>query len=212
MTAIRLPVSFVLSLLATAALFWLLGVLITVDPAGTVIPVVPGIDFTPKIPDTETITKPPIDRPPKEKPKPPPDVPTVTIDPKVIPGDDQNDLAPARIGYGPGEIAPPTRHGDIGPSGSPSSDHGPIPRVRIAPDYPRQAADRGIEGWVTFRFTVAVDGSVQDVAILDSDPPHIWDSATKRAVSSWKYQPAIRDGRPVEQRGVTVTYRYELER
>jgi protein TonB len=84
--------------------------------------------------------------------------------------------------------------------------------VRIDPDYPPQARDRGIEGWVTFRFTVTASGSVRDIKILDSQPPRVWDSPTLRAVSTWKYQPAMKDGRPVEQAGVTVTYRYQLER
>ncbi|HKA13790.1 MAG TPA: TonB family protein [Myxococcota bacterium] len=213
MTSIRLPASFALSLVATATLFWFLGLLIAVDPRGIVIPpVVPGINFTRHIIDTPVVTKPPIVRPPIEKPKPPPDVPTVVIDPAVVDPDTEREaLVPVPDGTREGPFGP-RGNGELAPGGTSGSDRGPVPQVRIPPDYPPQVRDRGIEGWVTFRFTVAVDGSVKDVAILDSSPPRIWDSATIRAVSNWKYEPAIKDGRPVEQRGVTVTYRYELER
>jgi protein TonB len=87
-----------------------------------------------------------------------------------------------------------------------------VPQIRIEPDYPPQARDRGLEGWVTFRFTVTKEGRVKDIEIVDSEPQRIWDSATIRAVSSWKYQPALKDGAPVEQVGLMATYRFELER
>jgi TonB family protein len=92
------------------------------------------------------------------------------------------------------------------------NDRAPVPQIRIEPDYPVQQKDRGIEGWVTFQFTVAANGSVKDVVILASDPPRVWDATTIRAVSTWKYQPATKDGRPVEQVGLRATYRFELER
>jgi protein TonB len=212
MTAIRLPVSFVLSLCATATLFWCLALLTAADPRGTFVPVIPKIDFTKHIPDTETQTHPPV-RPPIPKPTPTP-VNPVAIDTRKTqltdPGPSDQPLP--NDWFGPGTEGLPTRGDPIKLGHSGGSDRGPIPQVRMEPDYPAAAKDRHIEGRVTFRFTVAVDGSVKDIEIVDSQPPRIWDDATKRAVSTWKYQPATKDGKPVEQSGVTVTYRFELER
>jgi protein TonB len=211
MTAIRLPVSFVLSACTTVLLFWFLGMLISVDPGAQVIPIVPEIKLGRLIPDTEsprkTRVKPPIVKPEKLE------VPIVTVkkNTELIRGPEpsEHELTGEQIGEG---LRRPLTGGEREFTTLTGSDHGPVPQVRIPPDYPAGPKERGIEGWITFRFTVATDGSVKEIAILDSQPPRVWDSATIRAVSSWKYQPAMKDGRPVEQVGVTVTYRYELER
>jgi protein TonB len=141
-------------------------------------------------------------------------VPTVAIDPaKVDPFDERDPgLLPNTNFGGNGPLGPTqqSRIDELPRTGT--ANRAPMPQVRIEPDYPPVARARGIEGRVTFRFTVAVDGRVKDVEILESDPPRIWDAATIRAVSNWKYQPAIRDGKPVEQSGLVATYRYELER
>ena len=212
MTAIRLPVSFLLALCTTATLFWFLGVLTAVEPGGFVIHTIGPIEIFRHVPDTETTTIPHPVRPPIVKPKETPVVPTIPVDPKkgLIDEDTKHPVLPG-IGPGEGEGIPsrpdPRRFTSHG-----GSDRGPVPQVRIDPDYPPQAKDRGIEGWITFRFTVSATGQVKDIEIVDSDPPHVWDKTTMRAVANWKYQPALKDGKPVEQRGVTATYRYELDR
>jgi protein TonB len=210
MTAIRLPVSFGLALCATTALFWFLGMLVAADPDVTIVPIVPGIAFTEKIPEP-VIEPPPIVKPPIVKPEPPPDAPVVEVDRglDLIEGTD----GPSPLfdeGFGDSLTAPTERPQEFAMRAG--TDRGAVPQVRMLPEYPEAARARGIEGWITFRFTVARDGSVKDIEILDSRPERVWDSATLRAVSSWKYQPAIKDGKPVEQVGVTATYRYELER
>jgi protein TonB len=211
MTAIRLPVSFALALGATITMFWFLAMLIAVEPRGRRIPTVPVEIGKTHVPEPEPVRTPPV-KPPIEKPKPPPDDLGIIVDRKnVNPGNDPAVLLPVGVGFGNGEVVQPPGN-EIALGTSSGSDRGPVPQVRLEPEYPRSAKERGIEGWITFRFTVATDGSVKDIAILDAQPPRIWDSATLRAVSSWKYQPAIQDGRAVEQVGVTVTYRYELER
>ncbi len=211
-SGVRLPISFSLAAFTTVALFWFLGVLVSVDPTGRWIHVTRDIDIVRvPVPDPDPIRIPPV-KPPIVKPQLPPEVPTVTVDPQlVIPGADPKKFLPPGVGTGEGEIHPPTG-GEVGLGKDSGSDRGAIPQVRIEPDYPQQAKVRGIEGWVTFRFTVATDGSVKDVEIVDAQPPHVWDRATIRAVSSWKYQPAVKDGVPVEQVGMMATYRFELER
>ena len=66
--------------------------------------------------------------------------------------------------------------------------------------------------WVLFQFTVTREGRVKDIVILDAQPKGIWDRNTIRAASNWRYQPALKDGKPVETTGLKVKHIFELER
>lgn len=68
------------------------------------------------------------------------------------------------------------------------------------PDFPRTALRRGQEGFVVLEFTVSTDGSTRDIAVIESEPRNVFDREAIRAVSGWKFSPAMRDGRPVETR------------
>lgn len=71
---------------------------------------------------------------------------------------------------------------------------------RVAPDYPQQALQNLVSGWVEMEFTVATDGSVKDVIVIGSEPRRVFDSAATAAMRRYRYEPVIRDGEPVEQR------------
>jgi protein TonB len=71
------------------------------------------------------------------------------------------------------------------------------PLVRIPAEYPTKAAAQGIEGYVIVRFTVTETGAVIDPEVLRSEPPRIFDRSAMRAVSGWKYQPKMQDGKAV---------------
>ena len=212
MTSLRLPVSFALSLCATATLFWFLGVLIAIAPRGEPIAVIRDVWVRRFVP--EPVEPPPV-RPKPMPPKPSPknELPAIAIDPKTtLPIDHESGLIPLDDGL---------RHGDgiAGPRGDGKglaelggADRAPMPEVRIEPDYPAQARAQHIEGWITFRFTVTASGRVQDVVIVAADPARVFDNATIRAVSTWKYQPALADGKPVARTGLTATYRFQLSR
>jgi len=61
---------------------------------------------------------------------------------------------------------------------------------RVAPQYPRRAFQRRIEGSVTVSFTVQPDGSVADPVVTAAKPRRgIFDEAAVRAVSRWKFKP-----------------------
>lgn len=61
------------------------------------------------------------------------------------------------------------------------------PKIKFMPQYPQEAAARQIEGFVTLSYTVAKDGSVQNVKITESSPPRVFDEAAKAAVTRWSY-------------------------
>ncbi len=74
------------------------------------------------------------------------------------------------------------------------------PRVRreMKPRYTEAAMRQRIQGAVLLELLVNEEGSVADVAILESlDPVHGLDRAAVAAARDWRFHPAIRDGKPV---------------
>jgi protein TonB len=69
--------------------------------------------------------------------------------------------------------------------------------VRVDPVYPPQAAARGVEGWVHVRYTVTTAGLVEDVVVVKSSH-RMFERAAVAAALKWKYQPALREGKPIE--------------
>lgn len=93
-----------------------------------------------------------------------------------------------------------------------SSDRSVMPLVRIEPQYPRKAAMTGKQGWVRLQFDVNETGGVENVEVVESRPPRIFDQAAKRALLKWKYQPKLQDGKPVAMRGLKVQLDFKLTR
>jgi len=88
------------------------------------------------------------------------------------------------------------------------SDRDPLPLVRVEPQYPPQAARRGLEGWVHVRFTITTAGSIKDAVVVKSSHG-VFERPALQAVAKWKYQPQTKDGKPVEAQSETVL-RFEM--
>lgn len=88
---------------------------------------------------------------------------------------------------------------------------GYMPLQTVIPVYPRTALNQGIEGEVTVSFTVAADGTVIDVKILDAQPRRVFDRAVLNAVQDWRYSPQIIDGRPVIIQGAIEKFTFQIE-
>lgn len=59
-----------------------------------------------------------------------------------------------------------------------------------APAFPSDALDEGItSGSVKVRLSVAADGSVSKVDILEATPKGVFDKAVMRTLARWKYEP-----------------------
>ena len=82
----------------------------------------------------------------------------------------------------------------------PNIDINVVPTLRIPPVYPLRALRSGIQGVVTVEFIIAIDGSVKNPVIINAKPPKIFDSAVLKAISKWKYNPDMIDGKPVEKK------------
>lgn len=92
-----------------------------------------------------------------------------------------------------------------------ASDADYLPIVTIAPQYPQRALQRGIEGWCLVSFTVNENGGVEDPVVVDADPPNIFDSSSLRAVTRFKFNPKMENGKPVRTTGVQYVFRYNLD-
>ncbi len=137
--------------------------------------------------------------PPEEEPPPPeldlsrPVRPDLDLDAMSIALAHQVDL-----GAGPD-------FGDMG------SDQDIVPIVRVNPQYPIRAADRGIQGWVEVQFTISAAGTVKDPVVVDAKPATIFNRAALRAIRKWKYSPKIEEGVAVDRPDVRVRLHFNLE-
>lgn len=101
----------------------------------------------------------------------------------------------------------PLNFGDgpyLGPLAAVEMDSGFIPLSQQPPQYPYKAAQRGIEGWVRVAFDVTETGSVENVDVIESDPPGVFDKAARRAVSRWRFKPRIVNGKAVSGKASQV--------
>lgn len=86
---------------------------------------------------------------------------------------------------------------DIGTGGNLLTDSDVQPIVRVPPQYPVRALERGTEGWVLIEFTVTETGAVVEPKIIDAEPANTFNRAAMRAVVRWKYKPMTQDGKAV---------------
>ncbi len=139
--------------------------------------------------------------PEKKEPEEPPPPPDLSLARSNKPNQDMGDMAFAI------DV-------DIDLSGAniaiAASDSDVVPIVRIRPQYPLRASERGIEGWVEVEFTISKTGTVKDPSVINSHPSSIFDRAALKAIKKWKYNPKIEDGEPVERPGVKVRLKFDL--
>jgi protein TonB len=69
----------------------------------------------------------------------------------------------------------------------------------VAPKYPRSAQRRGLSGWVEVEFVVDLDGSVQRVSVVSSDPGVTFINAAVTAVEKWEFEPIIENNIAVQK-------------
>ncbi|NRB23287.1 energy transducer TonB [Shewanella sp.] len=59
-------------------------------------------------------------------------------------------------------------------------------------------------GYVQLQYDVDSKGKTENIQVIKSQPEGIFDDAAVRALSKWKYNPKIADGKPVKQLGLKV--------
>ncbi|MGI9272496.1 MAG: energy transducer TonB [Woeseiaceae bacterium] len=71
------------------------------------------------------------------------------------------------------------------------------------PRYPRSARMSNTTGWVEIFFTVAPDGSTEQIEIQRSEPVEVFDAAAVKAVDNWEFEPVEYRGQLINQRVAT---------
>ena len=156
-----------------------------------------NINFLRQIQDTETQTaKKKPNRPEQEQEPDPPD-----MDIPETPRPEMNAES----------IATPDFDGPQFGAFSASTDADVLPIVKVPPQYPRRATQRGIEGWVLVEFTITATGAVINPILIDADPPGIFNRSALRTIVKWKYKPRILNGKAVARPGVQHLITFELE-
>jgi protein TonB len=193
-----------LAFLASTAFFTLLYSLISISGHGVEkAELLPTIDFVRLKRDTQTETlerrKPP-PPPPPEAPPPPPKLNVATSE--TVQQAPPTPFAMPNLGLSMNVGGGPFI-GELG-SGAPMGgmfDGDIIPLQRIAPQYPRDAARAGINGWVKLEVLVNADGTVRSARVLESNPKGLFEASAVTAVMKWRFKPKIENGKPIEQRG-----------
>jgi TonB family protein len=85
------------------------------------------------------------------------------------------------------------------------------PMHKQAPNYPAKALDREIQGWARYQFDITEQGDVENITLIDSAPPGMFDKAGADAVAKFKYKPRLIGGNPVRVEGVVHKISWELE-
>ncbi|WP_421857784.1 energy transducer TonB [Oceanicaulis sp.] len=133
---------------------------------------------------------------------PPPPPPQIERQVAEAPAEDMNTIA----GEIPEFDAPDLGSGDVSFD---VSDRDAQPMVRIPPQFPPRAQERGISGNCVMRFDVTPDGTPTNIEAL-SCTSSLFERSSIRAVERWRYEPRIENGNAVWRRGVQTTIDYQM--
>lgn len=85
-----------------------------------------------------------------------------------------------------------------------------LPIEMVTPEYPANALQKGIEGWVQAEFTIDANGTIIKPTIIGHSPSRIFDRAVLVALKKSRYRPQLLNGEPVVVQGVTEIFRFTL--
>ena len=198
---VRFIIPFGLAALVTFGLFWLMQSLIGVEGELDKSERTKVVDFV-RVKRSEDVKKKEREPPKKEQ-----------IDDTPPPPDFQMDQSTSLDSGGLGISAGVDASMSLDTGGGfsmASADGDAVPMVRVPPQYPERALQRGIEGRVLIEFTISRSGSVKDAKVIAYEPSTIFNKAALKAVKQWKYNPKIVNGKAVEQPGVRIAIPFRL--
>lgn len=87
-----------------------------------------------------------------------------------------------------------------------------MPLVKIMPEYPSRAIQRGLEGHCTVEYAVTAMGTTRDVAVVENDcTSSLFYKSSIKAAEKFKYQPRVINGEAIEVKGVKNRFTYTLD-
>ena len=199
MHALRIPIAALAGALFTTSMFWLLWSLIETNFDVGDRAEAARIEFSRMRRDTEVASK-RDEKVERDRPPPTPETPRMALS---AGGVDNNVASLSPIVDARGAMSRMTM--------TAGSDRDVIPLVRINPDYPQRALQRGLEGWVQVQFTITPTGTVKDPIVVDAMPKSVFDDAALKAIARWRYNPKVENGVAVERVGVQTRIVFQLE-
>jgi|MDSY01.2.fsa_nt_gb protein TonB len=143
---------------------------------------------------------------PEEAEAPPPEM--------EIPEFDTPDINPDAMNMAAPKISTQISSGTLGGF---NTDGDFLPIVKVAAKYPRNALNKGIEGFCTVRYTVTATGTTKDVIVLpekcmkaSGDLTSMFNRASVKAAQKFKYKPRVIDGTAVEVPNMHNKFTYKL--
>ena len=77
------------------------------------------------------------------------------------------------------------------------AEHCSVDKSGAGPRYPDSLKGSGIQGTVVVEATIGTDGCASDISVVRKLHPEL-DKIANQAVSSWKFKPAMKNGKPVK--------------
>ena len=98
-----------------------------------------------------------------------------------------------------------------------------IPTFRANPEYPAQAVEEQLVGWVRLQYTIDEMGSVRELIVIDNcvrsatadesscTAGDLFDAVSIAALAQWKYEPVMENGTAIKVEGMQSLLRYQLQ-
>jgi protein TonB len=77
------------------------------------------------------------------------------------------------------------------------AEHCSVEKGNAEPRYPDSLRGSGVQGTVLIEAVIGKNGCAQDVRVVQKLHPEL-DKIAKQLVNSWKFQPALKGGKPVK--------------
>ncbi len=99
-----------------------------------------------------------------------------------------------------------TTSGDSEPGGT--SNWEPIEQIK--PSMPKEAALKGIEGFIKFRVDINEEGRPENITVIEAENRSVFEQEARKALRKWKYAPRMVNGQPVKVVGHTIVIEFKL--
>lgn len=82
---------------------------------------------------------------------------------------------------------------------------------KIVPEYPRNALQRGLEGYSVVEYDIDSSGKVIDPIIVESKPKGVFNRSSIRAIQKYEFEPPKVNGELVSVQGLQTKFVYQLK-
>ena len=86
----------------------------------------------------------------------------------------------------------------------------PTPIDKTAAAYPAEALELGLEGYVDLEFNISTQGLVINIRVAASSNT-LFENAAIESLSGWRYEPAMENGKLIQQNSVRTRISFAIE-